>query len=85
MAFLGCAYWDGNAWHGNGSMAGVTHWMEQPRLPMLKRDQEAMQTIIVNNYWDDVSPNIVRRLTKLAGIKYNPKSCYTIKIELHKG
>ena len=82
---MNLAYWDGNAWHGNGSMAGVTHWMEQPELPMLKRDQEATQMITVNNYWDEVSPKIVRRLTKQAGITYNPKSCYDITIKLHKG
>lgn len=82
---INLAYWDGIAWHGNGSMAGVTHWMEQPRLPMLKKDQEATQTIIVNNHWDEVSPKIVGRLAKWAGIKYNPKSCYNITISLHKG
>lgn len=47
---INLAYFDGNAWHGNGSMAGVTHWMELPALPMLKRDQQAKQTITVNNY-----------------------------------
>lgn len=82
---INLAYWDGNAWHGNGSMAGVTHWMELPAFPMLKREQEATQTILVNNYWDDVEPTIIRRLIKKARLKYNPHSCYKITIELHKG
>lgn len=81
---INLAYWDGNAWHGNGSMAGVTHWQELPTLPWIKRNQEATQTIIVNNRWDDISPAIVRRLTKQAGIRYNPRSCYNITIDLHE-
>lgn len=82
---INLAYWDGTAWHGNGSMAGVTHWMEFPALPMLKKAQQATQTIIVNNRWDDVAPEVVARLTKQAGIRYNPRSCYSIEIKLHKG
>lgn len=27
------AYFDGSFWHGSGSMAGVTHWMELPDAP----------------------------------------------------
>ena len=28
-------YWNG-AWHGQGSMAGVTHWMPLPPVPEAK-------------------------------------------------
>ncbi len=27
------AWFDGKTWHGSGSMAGVTHWMELPEPP----------------------------------------------------
>lgn len=27
------AWFDGQFWHGSGSMAGVTHWMLLPELP----------------------------------------------------
>lgn len=79
---INLAYWDGNAWHGNGSMAGVTHWMEQPTLPMLKRDQETLQTILVGNVWDDIAPSVIRRLVKKTGMKYNPQGYYRITIDL---
>lgn len=44
------------------------------------------KSMVVNNYWrDDIDPETVKLLCKAAGIKFNPKSCYNIKIELHKG
>lgn len=30
---INLAWFDGRAWHGIGSMSGVTHWMQLPELP----------------------------------------------------
>ena len=30
---INLAYHSNDAWHGQGSMSGVTHWMELPPLP----------------------------------------------------
>lgn len=30
---INLAWFDGQSWHGTGSMAGVTHWMPLPELP----------------------------------------------------
>lgn len=81
---INLAYYDGQAWHGSGSMAGVTHWMELPGLPMIKRDQEALQAVVVNNYWSEINPIIITKLLNIAHLKYSPKSCYKIEIQLKK-
>lgn len=81
---INLAYYDGQAWHCSGSMSGVTHWMELPGLPMIKRDQEALKTVVVNNYWGDLKPCVIRKLLDIAHLKYNPKSCYKIEIQLKK-
>ena len=77
-------YYDGQAWHSSGSMSGVTHWMELPGLPMIKRDQEPLQAVVVNNYWTDIKPSVIRKLLEVAHLKYSPKSCYKIEIQLKK-
>lgn len=39
------AWYDGQTWHGSGSMAGVTHWMELPPSP-----EDSMTTFMpINN------------------------------------
>lgn len=81
---INLAYYDGQAWHGSGSMAGVTHWMELPNLPMIKRDQEALQAVVINNYWTDLRPSVIRKLLNIAHLRYNPKSTYKIEIQLKK-
>lgn len=44
------------------------------------------KSMVVNNYWcDTLPPEIIKLICNAARIKYNPKSCYNIKIELHKG
>lgn len=30
---INLAWFDGQSWHGTGSMANVTHWMPLPELP----------------------------------------------------
>lgn len=30
---INLAYHENGFWHGNGSMAGVTHWLPMPKLP----------------------------------------------------
>ena len=30
---INMAWFDGQFWHGMGSMAGVTHWMQPPEFP----------------------------------------------------
>lgn len=81
---INLAYYDGQAWHGSGSMAGVTHWMELPSLPTVKGSQEALQAVVINNYWTDLRPSVIRKLLNVAHLKYNPKSTYKIEIQLKK-
>lgn len=81
---INLAYYDGQAWHGSGSMARVTHWMELPSLPTVKGSQEALQAVVVNNYWTDLRPSVIRKLLNVAHLKYNPKSTYKIEIQTKK-
>lgn len=39
------------------------------------------KTIIINNYWRDLPPEIIKAIVKAAGLKYTPKSCYKIRVE----
>lgn len=47
-------------------------------------DQKLMATV-VNNFWQDIDPEIIKAIVKAAGITWNPKSCYNIKLEKHNG
>lgn len=43
------------------------------------------KAIVVNNYWKDLDPEVIKTIVQAAGLRWNPGSCYNIKIELHKG
>lgn len=48
--------------------------------------KEEYKSMVINNHWSDyIHPDVIKLLCKEAGIRFNPKSCYNIKIELHKG
>lgn len=34
---INLAYYANGSWHGQGSMAGVTHWMPLPELPKMPK------------------------------------------------
>ena len=41
---------------------------------------------VINNRWTDfLKPEVVQELCHLAGVRYDPRCCYNIKIERHKG
>lgn len=44
-----------------------------------------LKSVVINNYWKDLDPEIIKAIVQASDIQWNPKSCYNIKIELHKG
>ena len=46
--------------------------------------QEDLKSIVINNIWKDLPPEIIKALVKAADLRYNPKSTYNITIALHK-
>lgn len=46
--------------------------------------QEDLKSIVINNIWRDLPPEVIKALVKAADLHYNPKSTYNITIALHK-
>lgn len=68
--------------------------VEHVEQPMTIEDLEDGQTsgqelnpfksYLVNNYWRELDPQVVKILVQASGIRWNPKSCYDIVIKLHQ-
>jgi len=44
-----------------------------------------LKSIVINNYWRDLDPEIIKTIVQASGIRWNPRSCYDIVIKLHQG
>ena len=45
--------------------------------------EENLVAISLNNTWKDVDKEIIKTLVKMAGLRYNPNSCWDITIQRH--
>ena len=39
----------------------------------------------VNNHWKELDPEVVKAIVKAAGLHWDPRTCYNIKVEKHNG
>ena len=83
-------YYNGSegTWHDQDSNEiEVSHWMEMPNNPTGQTSGQKVQpkAMPVNNYWKELDPEVVKAIVKAAGLRWNPKSCYNIKVEKHIG
>lgn len=60
--------------------------IEEPETVGQTSGQKEYKSNVINNRWTDfIEPEVIRELCHLAGVRYDPRCCYNIKIERHKG
>lgn len=45
---------------------------------------KGLKSVVVNNYWEDLDTWVIKEIVRAGKIKWNPKSCYRITVELKK-
>ena len=45
---------------------------------------KGLKSVLVNNYWEDLDTWVIKEIVRAGKIRWNPKSCYRITVELKK-